>query len=153
MKSIIENRLFLTQKMSLIYIALMLSTSCLAIFLCKHAEAYQNTPRMIRKRWKKRWKSRNTNHRNCQKSSQLRTCRRGSKCVCICEFHTYIIEDTKYCLRLFSKNIFSVALPLYQLYVFRADKHKNYCAAKRFQKGVRCIKRFFRPSFCLIIIA
>ena len=30
--------------MSLIYIALMLTTCSLAIFLYKHAEAYQNTP-------------------------------------------------------------------------------------------------------------
>ena len=130
LKSIVENRLFLTQKMSLIYIALMLSTCFLAIFLYKRAEAYQNTPLMIRKRWKKRWKSRNTIHRNCQKSSQLQTCRRGSQYVCICEFHTYMIEDTKYCLRLASKNIFSAALPFYQSNVFMAYKHENDCATK-----------------------
>ena len=124
----------------------------LAIFMYEHAKTYQNTPQTIRKRWKKWWKSSNAIHRNYQKSSQLWTCRRGSQYVCVCEVHTHMIEDTKYYLRLFSKNIFSVALTFYQSLVFIVYKHKFKCTAKQLLKEVRRNKRFFRPSFCLIWI-
>ena len=138
--------------MSLICIVYVVSACFLAIFKYEHAEASQNTPQTIRKCWKKRWKSRNAIHRNCRNSCQLQTCRRGSHYVCICEFHTYMIEYTKYFLRLFSKNIFSCALPLYQSHVFMIYKHENYCTAKQLQKEVRRHERFFVPSFWLIII-
>ena len=124
----------------------------LAIFMYEHAKAYQNTPQTIRKRWKKRWKSSNAIHRNHRKSSQLWTFRMGSQYAWFSKVQTYMIEDTKYCLRMFSKNIFSAALHLYQSNVFMVYKHKNNCAAKELLKEVRCNKRFFRPSVCVIII-
>ena len=60
---------------------------------------------------------------------------------------------TEHFLRLFSKNIFSAALTFYQWLVFMVYRHKNYCTAKQLQKEVHRNKRFFRLSFCLIIMA
>ena len=56
-----------------------------------------------------------------------------------------MIEDAKYFLRLFSKNIFSVALTFYQLHVFMAYKYKNYCAAKQLQKKLAAMNDFLDP--------
>ena len=56
-----------------------------------------------------------------------------------------MIEDAKYFLRLFSKNIFSAALTFYQLHVFMAYKHKNYCAVKQLQKEFAATNDFLDP--------
>ena len=70
---------------------------------------------------------------------------KGSQNVWFSKVHTYMIEDAKYFLRLFSKNIFSAALTFYQLHVFMAYKHKNYCAAKQLQKELAAMNDFLYP--------
>ena len=101
---------------------------------------------------KTRGKMINTKHGNSQKNPQLWCNRKGSQCISLRAIQTKMIGDTKYCLILVSKNIFSAALPFYPSHVFMANKHENYCAAKQLQKGVCVHERFLKRCFFIIII-
>ena len=111
---------YFRSKTSFIYILLLVFTLLWAVNMYTKAEIWLNRHETIRKWWKKRWKTRNAIVRKCQQLSLLWTYRRGSNFFSVCELHTYMIEETLFCQRLFSKNIFSDANLLYESRLFMA---------------------------------
>ena len=60
------------------------------------------------------------NPRNHQRLFHVWTNKRRSQNCSVCVFHIYVKERTRYCLGLYSKNIFSNAHPFYQSHLSMA---------------------------------
>ena len=86
---------------------------------------------MIKHTWddkemmKKAMKNKKRNPKKMRKTISTMSIQKGSQFISVCVFQTYMIEDIKCCLELFSKKIFSDANPFYQSHLSIARKHKN----------------------------